>query len=160
MGFSTYSRDEPEADRLDRNFGELLQELRVAQAGIQILFAFLLSIAFQQRFAGLEPYQRVLYGITLVTAALSMVLLIAPVAVHRLLFRRGRKDAVVEASARLATAGLALLGTSVLCALLFVLDVVWNLTVAIVISAVVAIVLVVFWIVLPVRAREADDDAE
>lgn len=162
MGRTNYSRDEPESERLDRNFGELLQELRVAQAGIQILFAFLLTIAFQQRFADLASYQRVIYGITLVTAAFSTVLLIAPVAVHRMLFRRGRKDAVVLLSARLAAAGLAMLGAAVLCALLFVLDVVWNLALAASISGVLAIVLVMLWLVLPVLARETDieDDHE
>src|SRR6185437_5639709 len=103
----TYSRNESAAHRLDRNFSELLQELRVAQTGVQILFAFLLSIAFQQRFTSLQNYQRVFYLVTLMAAALAAVLLIAPVAVHRMLFRQHLKDEVVALTSRLAVAGLA-----------------------------------------------------
>src|SRR5579875_1571606 len=91
-----YRRDESEAERLDRNFNELLQELRVAQTGVQILFAFLLSIAFQHNFTKLSAEQRDLYIGTLVSAALAAVLIIAPVAAHRLLFRQHRKDTLVE----------------------------------------------------------------
>src|SRR6266581_6983428 len=104
-----YSREESEAQRLDRNYAELLQELRVAQTGVQILFAFLLTIGFQQRFASITTFQRGVYVTTLVAAAVAAVLLIAPVAVHRLLFGRQLKNELVTFTARLAVGGLVFL---------------------------------------------------
>src|SRR6266581_2987996 len=101
-----YSREESEAQRLDRNYAELLQELRVAQTGVQILFAFLLTIAFQQRFASIDAFQRGVYVTTLVAAAIAAVLLIGPVAAHRLLFGLRLKDELVTFTGRLATGGL------------------------------------------------------
>mgnify|MGYP003693665643 CR=1 FL=1 len=96
----TYSRNESEADRLDRNYAEMLQELRVAQTGVQILFAFLLSIAFQQRFNDIDAFQLTVYVITLLCAAVSALLLIAPVPAHRVLFRQHRKDELVTFTGR------------------------------------------------------------
>lgn len=81
-----YTRTESTAHRLDRNYEEMLQELRVAQIGVQILFAFLLSIAFQQHFTEITPFQRTVYIVTLVFTAAAVALLTAPVAVHRALF--------------------------------------------------------------------------
>lgn len=100
-----YRRETP-AERLDRNFGELLQELRVAQTGVQILFAFLLALAFSPRFADITEAQRNVYVATLLLAAAATGLIIAPVAHHRLLFRRGLKGALVSSASRLALAGL------------------------------------------------------
>jgi hypothetical protein len=148
-----YSRDESEAERLDRNYNELLQELRVAQTGVQVLFAFLLGIAFTQRYGSLVEYQRIFYVVTLVAAACTAILLIAPVAVHRLLFREHRKDDVVEFTARFATAGLALLAISMLSAVLFVLDVVLSLAASIVVTAVLAVLVLVIWVAVPLRKR-------
>ncbi|MGH8962183.1 MAG: DUF6328 family protein [Jatrophihabitantaceae bacterium] len=150
---ATYQRDESAAHRLDRNYSELLQELRVAQAGVQILFAFLLSIAFQQRFTTLETYQRGIYLVTLVSAALAAVLLIAPVAVHRLLFAQHRKDEVVAFTARLAVGGLACLALAMTAAVLLIVDVVTNLTAAIAVAAALAATVIVLWAVLPVANR-------
>lgn len=152
-GSETYRRDESEAHRLDRNYGELLQELRVAQAGVQILFAFLLSIAFQQRFTSLEDYQRAIYLVTLISAALAAVLLIAPVAVHRLLFGQRQKDEVVALTARLAMGGLACLATSMISAVLLIVDVVTNLTAAIIVSSLLTVTVLVLWVLLPVLNR-------
>src|SRR5438067_8438821 len=81
-------RHESEAERIDRNLNELLQELRVASIGVQVLFGFLLSLPFTTRFTRLSDAQRSLYLIALLLAALSTALLIAPVAYHRLVFRR------------------------------------------------------------------------
>jgi Family of unknown function (DUF6328) len=148
-----YRRDETEAQRLDRNYSELLQELRVAQAGVQILFAFLLSIAFQQRFSSLENYQRGIYLVTLICAALAAVLLIAPVAVHRLLFGQHQKDEVVAFTARLAMGGLACLAMAMISAVLLIVDVVTNLSAAIVIATVLAGTVLVLWGVLPALHR-------
>lgn len=149
-----YSREgESEATRLDRNYSELLQELRVAQTGVQILFAFLLAIAFQNRFTDIESYQRGIYLVTLLASACAAILLIAPVAVHRRLFRRHRKRELVELTSRLAAAGLTVLALSVLAAVLLVLDVVVNLTVAVICTAVLAALIVGLWYVLPSEVR-------
>ena len=157
-----YRRAESEAARLDRNYGELLQELRVAQNGVQILFAFLLGIAFQTRFTRLESYQRGMYLVTLLAAASSVVMLIAPVAVHRLLFRRHQKDELVVLTSRLSAAGLVFLAISMLSAVLFVLDVVVNLTVAIAFTAVLGLLIVALWFALPesIRRRHPSRDLD
>ena len=135
MGDDDYDRDdESESQRLDRNYGELLQELRVAQTGVQILFAFLLGIAFQQQFQKIESYQRGIYLVTLVAAACAAAMLIAPVAIHRMLFRRHQKNELVIMTSRLAATGLVFLGIAILSAVLLVVDIVVNLTVGIIIT--------------------------
>jgi hypothetical protein len=149
----TYRRDESAAHRLDRNYNELLQELRVAQAGVQILFAFLLSIAFQQRFTSLVTYQRAIYLVTLISAAVSAVLLIAPVAVHRVLFRLHQKDEVVALTARLAIGGMACLALAIISAVLLIVDVVTNLAAAIAVAATLAAAVIGLWILLPALNR-------
>lgn len=150
----TYDRaDEDPAERLDRNYNELLQELRVAQTGVQVLFAFLLGIAFQQRFAALEWYQRGFYLVTLTSAAIAAVLLIAPAAIHRMLFRRRLKDELVDMTSRLAATGLAFLALAVSSALFFVLDVVINLLVAAVVGAPFLAMLVAIWYAAPLVVR-------
>src|SRR3954469_2873240 len=106
-------RNETEAQRADRNFNELLQELRVAQTGVQILFAFLLSLPFTQRFSRITAEERVVYLATLLATALATACLIGPVSYHRVLFRQRRKEAIVEAANRLAQIGLAFLGIAV-----------------------------------------------
>ncbi|WP_234347322.1 DUF6328 family protein [Streptomyces specialis] len=116
-------RNETPPERDDRNFAELLQELRVTQTGVQILFAFLLTLAFTYRFESLDDFQLAVYVITLLLAMTASVLFTAPAALHRLLFRRGAKREVVEVSSRLATAGLATLALALAGALLLVLDV-------------------------------------
>ena len=95
--------------RLDRNFVELLQELRVAQTGVQILFAFLLGLAFTARFTALDPVQLTVYVVTLVLSASAAALLIAPVTYHRLVFRRRLKAELVQVTHRYALIGLVLL---------------------------------------------------
>jgi len=145
-----YSRDhESEAQRLDRNYSELLQELRVSQTGVQILFAFLLGIAFQQRFTTLADYERVLYVVTLLFAAIAAVLLIAPVAVHRVLFRRYMKGEIVDIGSRYAAAGLTALALAIVSAVLLVLTVVLNLTVAIAVAAGMFVFVAILWLVVP-----------
>ena len=100
-------RDESEAQRDDRNLAELLQELRVAGLGVQVLFGFLLSLPFTNRFDKLSPAQRDLYLASLVLAAVATALLVGPVAYHRLVFRRGQKESLVRAASVMAIAGLA-----------------------------------------------------
>lgn len=152
-GRAGYERDESTAHRLDRNFSELLQELRVAQMGIQILFAFLLGIAFQQRFASISRFDRAVYLVTLLCAAVSAALFIAPVAMHRAMFRRHLKDELVSYTARLAAAGLAFLALSMLGALLLIVDFLEGGTAAAITTAVAALVFGGLWVVLPLRWR-------
>ena len=127
-------RDETEADRLDRNYLEMLQELRVLQAGMQILFAFLLSLAFASRFDETTDFQRDLYIATLVCAALATACLIAPVPFHRIVFRRGMKDDLIVAANRYVAAGLLFLFLSMAGAILLVLDFLVDLATALVVT--------------------------
>src|SRR6185369_1993945 len=98
-------RDETAAERADRNFNDLLQELRVAQTGVQILFAFLLTLPFTQRFGKVGNLQQDVYLGTLLSTALATVCLIAPVSHHRILFGRRRKPDLVRSGGRLAGVG-------------------------------------------------------
>jgi hypothetical protein len=147
-------RDETTAQRLDRNYNELLQELRVAQTGVQILFAFLLTLAFTPRFAQATSFQRGTYVVTLIFSATAAALLIAPVAFHRVVFRRRQKDDLVAAANRFALGGLALLFVAMIGAVLLILDVVLGPVAAAALTAVVAIWFVAFWLVIPLLSRE------
>src|SRR5437764_10526096 len=99
-------RGEGPLQRADRNMIELLQELRVAQTGVQILFAFLLTLSFTERFRSIDEVQRWTYVVTLLCSVLTAGLLVAPAAVHRVTFRRGVKAETVELGHRLFTLGL------------------------------------------------------
>src|SRR3954463_8403621 len=125
---------------LDRNVAELLQELRVAFTGVQILFAFLLSLAFTQRFQELDDYQLTLYTIALMSTALATVVLIAPVSFHRIVFRRRQKAALVLVGDRLLMVGLALLVPAICSALLLILGIALGPWQAVVGSSVTALV--------------------
>jgi hypothetical protein len=102
-------RDETELQSVDRHFNELLQELRVAQTGVQILFAFLLGLAFTPRFPDLTTGQQGVYLVTLVLSAISAALLIGPVGYHRTVFRQRLRPQLVKTGHRYAIAGLVLL---------------------------------------------------
>ncbi len=148
-----YVRDESDAARIDRNYSEQLQELRVAQAGVQILFAFLLGIAFQQRFASITDFQRGVYIGTLICAAVATSLFIAPVAVHRVMFRRHLKDELVDFTGRVAVAGLVFLALAMLGALLLIVDLVIGPISAAITTGAIALLFGYLWYVLPVRWR-------
>lgn len=152
-GHQGYSRDEPLAKQLDRNYGELLQELRVAQTGVQILFAFLLTIPFQATFAKLTDFQDDIYLATLISAAIAVVMLIAPVATHRLLFRRRQKDELVIITARLAAGGLTFLGIAILGAVALIVDLVAGGVAAAIITTALGVLIGVFWLVFPASLR-------
>lgn len=106
-------RSETVAQRIDRNWNELLQELRVTQTGVQILTGFLLILPFQARFDVLGPGEKVLYLWVVSLALIATVLLLTPVMLHRLLFRRHAKDVLLRVSTRLAVAGLFVLAAAV-----------------------------------------------
>jgi Family of unknown function (DUF6328) len=146
-------RDESEADRLDRNLGELLQELRVAGLGVQVLFGFLLSLPFTTRFTHLSPGQRNLYLGTIVLAAVATALLLGPVAYHRLVFRQGQKERLVRAANIMAITGLATVGLAVSAAILLVTDFVSSGLTAGLITAFVTCLFAGLWFALPLAHR-------
>src|ERR1700733_11081450 len=113
-------RDETREQRDDRNLAELLQELRVAGLGVQVLFGFLLSLPFTTRFARLSHAQRELYIASIVLAAVSTALLVAPVAYHRLVFRRHEKERLVRAANVMALLGLGAVALAISAAVLLV----------------------------------------
>jgi hypothetical protein len=136
-------------ERADRNMIELLQELRVAQTGIQILFAFLLSLSFTERFGRIDEVQRWTYVVTLLMTTLTTGLLVAPAAVHRILFARNVKQAVVRIGQRLFVAGLVTLALTLMGAVLLVLDIAIGRSLAVPITAVVGLMLIGLWFLLP-----------
>jgi Family of unknown function (DUF6328) len=146
-------RAEAPLQRADRNFAELLQELRVAQTGVQILFAFLLTLSFMDRFAAIDAFQRTVYVFTLVASATTVALLVAPVAVHRLVFQRGRKRELVHVGHRLVIIGLVSLAVTMLAGMLLVLDVVVGRATAVSVVAALTVVFVVLWAGVPLRVR-------
>ena len=153
--------DETEAERLDRNLNELLQELRVAQTGVQILFAFLLTLPFAARFGDVDTFELVVYIVALLASTAAAGMIIAPVAYHRMLFRRGRKPQLVRSAHRMASGGLAFLVVAIVGAVLLVLDFLVGRALAVFLSAVAAAWLVLFWGVLPwLRRRDAPDEDE
>jgi len=149
------SRGETVDQVLDRNLNELLQELRVAFTGVQILFAFLLSLAFTQRFEELDAFDLAVYTTTLMTTALATLVLIAPVSFHRLVFRRRQKAALVIVADRLLIVGLALLIAAISSAVLLILDVALGRWPAVVGSSLTALVGVLTWYVLPLAIRRS-----
>jgi hypothetical protein len=152
---SAESRGETPDQVLDRNLAELMQELRVAFTGVQILFAFLLSLAFTQRFDRLDDFDVAVYTVTLLSTGLATMLLIAPVSFHRLVFRRRQKAALVLIADRLLIVGLALLAPAICGALLLILDVVLGRWQAVLGSSVTALVGLLTWYALPLAVRRS-----
>ena len=152
---------ETERERWERNFADLLQELRVAQAGVQILFAFLLTLPFAARFNAVDMFEQVVYAVSLLSAAAAAAMIIAPVAYHRMLFRQGKKPLLVRSAHRMASGGLAFLLVAMVGAVLLVTDFLFPLSIAIVLTALMAVWFVLLWAVFPMLRRDArDDDAE
>ena len=146
-------RAEEENKRLDRELMELVNELRVALTGVQILFAFLLTVPFTQRFAKVTEFQRHLFFATLLAAALSVVLLIAPTARHRLLFRQHDKEQIVKSSNRFAIAGLACLAAAMTGAVMLITDLLFKETMVTWVTAILAALFIVMWFVMPFLRR-------
>jgi phosphoglycerol transferase MdoB-like AlkP superfamily enzyme len=151
--------DESKGERLDRELVELLQELRVALPGVQVLFAFLLTVPFSQGFAKMTSLQRDLYFAILLATALASVLFIAPTAYHRLRWRDYDKERLLITSTRLSIVGLAVLALAVAGAVYLIGDVVFGVGVAAVATAAVGAALVWFWFGLPL-ARKARDQSD
>lgn len=140
---------EDEGERLDRQWNELLQELRLAQTGTQILFAFLLSIAFQQRFQDADAFTHAVFAGTLVTTAMAMGLFLAPVSFHRIVFQQKIRDRMIPIADKLAAAGLVFLVAAIAGGLLLAIDVVLSRTAAVIVDAVVLVCFLLLWYVLP-----------
>jgi hypothetical protein len=143
------TRDETKNERMDRNWNELLQELRVTQTGIQILTGFLLTLPFQQRFTDLDEFQRDVFLVTVSLAAGATGLIIAPVSFHRMMFRQRQKPLLVKASDLLARAGLTLLALAVSCVALLIFDVVVGRLAGVLASSCLLAFFVVCWFVAP-----------
>lgn len=151
------NRDETEAERLDRNWSSLLQELRVAQTGVQLLTGFLLILPFQPRFADLDTVMRIVYLITVSCSVGATVLLIAPVSMHRMLFRRHRLESLVAVTHRYAIVGTMLLGMALAGVAVVIFDSVIGRTGAWIAGGCTLLALLVFWYAMPLRDRDAGD---
>ncbi|SBT45896.1 DUF6328 family protein [Micromonospora auratinigra] len=149
---------ESEKQRWQRNFADLLQELRVAQTGVQILFAFLLTLPFSNGFGRTSGFQKDVYIVALLAAAASAAMIISPVAFHRALFRQGRKPELVRFAHRMATGGLAFMLISMVSAVLLVTDFVLNREVALILSGATALWFLTFWAFLPFARRNWGED--
>jgi hypothetical protein len=144
---------ETEAERDDRNLIELLQELRVAGLGVQVLFGFLLSLPFTTRFVQLNHAQRGLYVASLLLAAISTALLLAPVAYHRLVFRQRRKEQLVKDANLLAILGLAAVGLAISASVLLVVSYVEPGFIVAIVTVCTVGLFAVLWFVLPLARR-------
>jgi hypothetical protein len=146
-------RNETPLERSDRNLVELLQEVRVVQTGVQVLFAFLLTVPLAARFPELSTFQRHCYFATLLATGAATVLLVAPTAYHRILFRLGDKEHLVVMANRFTLAGLACVAISMVGALLLVTDLLFDGATVVVTAVVTAVALVALWCLLPLRRR-------
>jgi hypothetical protein len=156
-----HTSEETEKERLDRNLLELLNELRVALPGVQVLFAFLLTVPFTQRFATLTETQETVYYATLLATTASALLLMAPSAHHRINFRQQEKQYIVFLANRLTIAGLALLAGSMSGVVWLITDLLYGSTATAIATAVTAAAFAVLWYVIPIvrRARRGGGGA-
>jgi hypothetical protein len=148
-------RNETHLERCDRNLVELLQEVRVVQTGVQVLFAFLLMAPLTPGFAHLGALQRLEYFATLALAGAAAVLLIAPTAYHRVLFRLGDKDYLVTVANRLTIAGLSAVALSMIGAFVFVTDILFGQMAAMVAGFAIGTTTLILWAALPLTRRRA-----
>src|ERR1700740_3224307 len=148
-------RDETDLERWDRNLVELLQEVRVVQTGVQVLFAFLLTAPLTHVFGRLGPRRHVEYYVTFALAGLAVLLLIAPTAYHRVLFGQGDKRYLVRIASRLTVAGLAAVGLAMVGAVTFVTDVLFGPWAGLAAGVLAATAGVVLWALLPLARRRS-----
>ncbi|MEP9390673.1 DUF6328 family protein [Gordonia sp. VNQ95] len=150
-------RSETGTQRLDRNWSSLLQELRVAQTGVQVLTAFLLTLPFQSRFDVLDHGMRIFYLAVVACAVGSTVLLVTPVALHRALFRRHRLPTLVPWAHRIAYVGLLFLGVALSGSMVVVFDATVGRVPALVAGGCTLAVFAAFWLVLPFVLRRGSE---
>jgi len=149
--------NETELERWQRNFAELLQELRVMQTGVQILFAFLLSLAVSGRFDDIDAFQRTVYVADLLAAAAATGLIVAPVAHHRTLFRRGRKPYLVQSAHRMAAGGLWCMVVAMVSSVLLATDLVLARPAALAIATLTSGWFAYFWGISPWLERRTTE---
>ncbi len=147
------AREETSLERLDRNLEEMTGELRVVVTGVQVLFAFLLIVPFDTGFTHVGPFERTVYFIALIFAALAAVCTLAPSAQHRFLFRHDDKDHIVRVSNRIVIAGLGFLALAMCGCLLLVATYLFGAVAGALTLAVGALPFVVMWFVMPLRRR-------
>jgi hypothetical protein len=153
MNDARAGRNETEEERLDRNYGELLNELRVALPGVQVLFAFLLGVPFTQRFTALASYQVDIYFGTLICAAAATAFLIAPSAQHRIEFRLQDKRHILFLANRSAIVGLTFLALAMTGVVLLVTDFIFGTLATAIATAMTALLFALLWYILPLRRR-------
>jgi hypothetical protein len=146
-------RDDEEQERLNRQLLELLNELRVALPGVQVLFAFLLAVPFQARFDEITSVQRHIYLVTLLASAAATACLIAPTGYHRILFRRGDRPRIIEHGTRMLIAGLICLAIAMIGAVYLISSFIFSTATAVPVSAVAAAVFFWLWFGQPLLRR-------
>jgi hypothetical protein len=149
--------DENPEERLNRELIELLNELRVALPGVQVLFAFLLTVPFSQRFGSITPTQRAVYFATFALTTVSTAMLMAPTAYHRIRFRQGDKERMLRTSNHFAIAGIGFLALSITLAVILISDLLFGTAVAVAYGAIVLALLVWAWFAIPIWRRIRDD---
>lgn len=147
------ARGETPTERLDRNWSSLLQELRVVQTGLQLLTGFLLTLPFQTRFTTLDTAETVIYLVTLGCSAVATIVIVAPVAIHRILFRQHAMAVSVRFATRFAIAGFLLLGVAITGVVTLIFSVVLDTGSGIAAGACCALAAVILWLVLPAHVR-------
>ena len=152
-----HTPEESKDERLNRELDQLLQELRVAMPGVQVLFAFLLAVPFQQRFAQVTEFQKDVYFGTLLASAVASALFIAPTAYHRMMFRGRDKPRLVEISSRLALAGLAALAVAMNGVILLVTDFIFDGSIVPVTVVLTVAMFVGLWFVLGIARRMSNE---
>ena len=143
------NRQETEAERSDRNWSDLVQELRVAQTGVQVLAGFLLTLPFTSRFLDIGEGHRVVYLVAFSLAVVTVALMTAPVALHRFLFGRGEKDVLVKVGAVFAKAGMATMGLTLISVVVLIFGVVVSDTAGVIAGLVALVVYGLAWVVIP-----------
>ncbi len=146
-------KEESNKERVDRELLELLNELRVAIPGVQVLFAFLLTVPFSQRFADATDFQRDTYLVTLVASSVATGLLIAPAAQHRVLFRQRNKERLLRRSNRYASAGVLTLAVAITAAVVLVVDFVFGRSQSYLVGGAILLLLLWWWMTLPLMQR-------
>jgi hypothetical protein len=146
--------DEDRSERVSRELIELLNELRVALPGVQVLFAFLLAVPFAQGFSHVTDFQRALFFVVLALTTISAALLIAPSAWHRVRFRQKDKERILQASNRMAIGGLGFLALAMSGAVMLIADFIYSPTLTIVAGILAVTAFGVLWYVLPMIGND------
>ena len=153
-------RGEDRKERVDRELIELLNELRVALPGVQVLFAFLLTVPFAQRFATVTPFQRNVYFASFLSTALATALFIAPTTYHRIHFRSREKERLLFTANKLSLAGSVFLAMAIGSAVFFVTDVLFEVATASIVTGAITAWFAWFWYGLPLLRRFRESGGE